>query len=64
MQIKLNFKIFIFTLFFFMTNQLIIYLELMTFALLHEMGHMLMRGIFRFETSKIRNNASRFCLFI
>ena len=44
MQIKLNLKIFIFVLFFIFTNQIEIYLELMLFALIHEIGHMSMRS--------------------
>jgi len=39
LQIKLDLKIFIFVLFFFVTKQLEIYIYLMMFALLHELGH-------------------------
>ena len=63
MQIRLNIKIFIFLLFFFVTKQLEIYLSLMAFALLHEIGHIIIRNIFRIKTRKIRNIASRFCCF-
>ena len=40
MQIKLDLKVFIFILFFFVTKQLEIYLYLMIFALFHEFGHL------------------------
>lgn len=41
MQIKINLKVFAFALFFCLTNQLKIYLLLMLFAIIHEIGHML-----------------------
>lgn len=63
MQIRLNIKIFIFILFFFATKQLEIYLSLMIFALLHEIGHIIIRHIARIETRKIRDNAGWICNF-
>ena len=41
MQIKINLKVFAFALFFCLTNQLKIYLLLMLFAIIHEIGHVL-----------------------
>ena len=41
MQIKINLKVFAFALFFCLTNQLKIYLLLMLFAIIHEIGHIL-----------------------
>ena len=41
MEIKVNLKIFIFAIIFYFTKQIEIYVLLMTFAFLHELGHML-----------------------
>ena len=41
MQIKINLKVFAFALFFCLTNQFKIYLLLMLFAIVHEIGHIL-----------------------
>lgn len=43
MQVKTNLKVFIFILFFCLTKSIDIYLFIMLFALLHEIGHMLVR---------------------
>lgn len=42
MNIKIDFKIFIFILLFLFTNQSTIYLLILTFSLLHELGHLAM----------------------
>ena len=53
MQVKLNLKIFIFVLFFIFTNQLEIYLALMLFALIHEIGHMIMGMILGLKLKRL-----------
>ena len=63
MQIRLNIKIFIFVLFFFVTKQLEVYTGLMLFALLHEIGHIIIRSIFGLKARKTRNNANWLCSF-
>lgn len=45
MNIKIDLKIFIFLLLFIITNQSTIYLLLLAFAIIHELGHLIM-GIF------------------
>lgn len=47
MQIKSSLKVFIFVLFFCLSGRIDIYLLIMLFAFLHEMGHMLIRVKFR-----------------
>lgn len=42
MNIKVDLKIFIFLLLFLITNQSTIYLLLLAFAMLHEIGHLIM----------------------
>lgn len=47
MQIKSSLKVFIFILFFCLTKSIDIYLLIMLFAFLHELGHMLVRNELR-----------------
>lgn len=47
MQVKTNLKVFIFILFFCLCGSIKIYLLIMLFAFLHEIGHMLARIKFR-----------------
>ena len=54
MQIELNLKIFIFILIFLFTGQLEIYGILMIFALIHEIGHMIIGILLRFKPSRLR----------
>lgn len=42
MNIKIDLKIFIFLILFIITNQSAIYLLLLAFAILHELGHLIM----------------------
>lgn len=49
MQIKVNLKIFIFILVFIITNQIKIYGILMLFALLHELGHLIVGMLLGFK---------------
>lgn len=49
MQIKIDFKILIFVLIFFLTNQLKLYIILMIFACLHEIGHIIIGMLLGFK---------------
>ena len=49
MQIKIDMKILIFVLIFFITNQIKIYILLMIFACLHELGHLIFGMILGFK---------------
>ncbi len=53
MRIRVHLKIFIFILIFLLTNQIKIYGILMLFALIHEMGHMLVGILLGFKPSKL-----------
>lgn len=53
MQIRINLKIFVLILVFFITNKLELYFVLMLFAILHEMGHLLMGIILGFKPKKV-----------
>lgn len=53
MQIKINLKIFLFLAIFIITKQIKIYTIIMTFALIHELGHVLMGIILGFKPSSI-----------
>lgn len=53
MQIKVNLKIFIFIILFIITNQIKIYGILMWFALLHEIGHLIMGIILGFKPKSL-----------
>ena len=43
MSIKIDLKIFLFIILFWLTSQIKIYAVLMIFALIHELGHLLVR---------------------
>ena len=53
MKIRINLKIFIFILIFFVTKQIEIYGILMLFAFIHEMGHMIIGIILGFKIEKL-----------
>lgn len=54
MQIKLNLKIFLLIILFLITNQIEVYFILMFFAIIHELGHMLIGIILGFRPQIIR----------
>lgn len=54
MSIKLDFKIFLFLLLFLLTSQFEIYIVLLVFAILHEIGHLIAGMILKFEPEEIR----------
>lgn len=53
MQIKINLKVFLFLIIFILTKQIKIYALLMIFALIHELGHILMGLILGFQPQSI-----------
>ncbi len=53
MRIRIHLKIFIFILIFLLTNQIKIYGVLMLFALIHELGHMLVGILLGFKPAKL-----------
>lgn len=53
MQIKIDLKIFLMALLFFLTRQLELYILFMVFALIHELGHLITGIIFGFKPKKI-----------
>lgn len=53
MQIKINLKIFLFLIIFIITKQIKIYAMLMLFALIHELGHLIMGMILGFRPESI-----------
>lgn len=54
MKIKINLKIFIFIIIFFITGQIKIYGILMLFALIHELGHLLAGILMGFKPNSLR----------
>lgn len=54
MSIKIDLKIFLFLFLFLITSQIEIYLILMIFAIIHELGHLLMGLILGFKTEEIK----------
>src|SRR5574344_50828 len=53
MQIKVNLKIFIFIILFIFTNQIKVYGILMWFALLHEIGHLIIGMLLGFKPKSL-----------
>lgn len=53
MQIKIDLKIFLFLLIFFLTKQIEIYILFMIFAILHEFGHLIIGILLRFKPQGI-----------
>ena len=53
MHIKIDLKIFIFALLFLLTNRIDIYASIMLFALIHELGHLLLGLILGFKPKNI-----------
>ena len=54
MSIKIDLKIFLFLFLFLLTSQIEIYVTLMIFAIIHELGHLLMGVILGFRPEEIR----------
>lgn len=54
MSIKLDLKIFLFLLLFLLTSQFEIYIVLLVFAIIHEIGHLVAGMILKFEPEEIR----------
>lgn len=54
MSIKIDLKIFLFLFLFLITSQVEIYITLMIFAIIHELGHLLMGLILGFKTEEIK----------
>ncbi len=54
MSIKIDLKIFLFLFLFLITSQVEIYITLMIFAIIHELGHLLMGVILGFKTEEIK----------
>lgn len=57
MRFRIDLKIFLFIILFYLTKQIETYAMVMFFAILHELGHLLARIIIRNETGKTRNYA-------
>lgn len=53
MRIRIDLKIFIFLFLFYLTNQIEIYLTIMFFCLIHELGHVVMGLLLRLKLEKI-----------
>lgn len=53
MQIKINLKIFLFLIIFILTKQIKIYAIIMLFALIHELGHLVMGIVLNFKPESI-----------
>lgn len=53
MRLRIDLKIFIFLIFFYLTNKIEIYLSLMLFAIIHETGHLVMAMILGLKPEKI-----------
>lgn len=60
MQIKLDLKIFLFIILFIITGQIKIYGLVMIFALIHELGHIIVGGIVGYKSKKIEINSLGF----
>ena len=58
MSIKINLKIFLFAIIFYLTKQIHIYAMIMIFAFCHEMGHFIFRTFIRIKTKSIKNYAN------
>lgn len=54
MSIKLDLKIFLFLFLFLLTSQLEIYIVLMVFAIIHELGHLVVGLILKFKPEEIK----------
>ena len=62
MQIKLNLKVFLFLIIFLITKQIKIYALIMLFALLHELGHLIMGLILGYKPESISIIPTGFCI--
>lgn len=58
MSIKINLKIFLFAVIFYLTKQIEIYAMLMIFAFFHEMGHLLCRHFYGVKAKNTKNYAN------
>lgn len=54
MSVKIDLKIFLFVFLFLLTSQIEIYILLMIFAIIHELGHLIAGLILKFKTDEIR----------
>ena len=54
MSIKIDLKIFLFFFLFLLTSQIEMYILLMVFAIIHELGHLIMGLILKFEPEEIK----------
>ena len=54
MSVKIDLKIFLFAFLFLLTSQIEIYILLMIFAIIHELGHLIAGLILKFKTDEIR----------
>ena len=54
MSIKLDLKIFLFLFLFLLTSQIEIYIVLMVFAIIHEIGHLIAGLILKFKPEEIK----------
>lgn len=54
MSVKIDLKIFLFVFLFSLTSQIEIYILLMIFAIIHELGHLIAGLILKFKTDEIR----------
>lgn len=52
MRFKIDLKIFVFIILFYITRQIEIYSMMMIFCVLHELGHLFSRNFIRYETGK------------
>ena len=53
LKIRIDFKILIFLFLFYLTNQIGIYLTVMFFSIIHELGHIVMGLILKMKLEKI-----------
>lgn len=63
MSIKVDLKIFIFLLLFLITNQSDIYLMILAFAIIHEIGHLIARTMPGTKSSKCKAYANAVFLY-
>lgn len=53
MRVRIDLKIFIFLILFFLTNQINIYLTMLIFCTVHEFGHIIVGMILKFKPDKL-----------
>ena len=62
MKIKINLNLFLFLILFVITNQIEIYALIMTFALIHELAHLICGVILKFKPDTLRIMPFGFCI--